>query len=178
MRERCNESERPKAPRRLSVTKNLARAQPAHDLSSSRERSGRRAGAECSRRGNQGAERRSRREKRTRGPPVSRPAACGGRDPGERSRGRARCFARGGEERGSRAVSVLQRPRCRVSVTESPERRPRSEPLEEFRPRPASGRCGVSPLEWGSGRPATEARGKAFPLNDAATSEAERRRAI
>lgn len=94
-----------------------------------------------------------------RGPPVSRPAACGGRDPGDRSRGRARCFARGGKSAESRAVSVSQRPRCRASKTQSPERHPRSEPLEKFRLQPASGRCGVSPLEWG-GRDVGSTAGK------------------
>lgn len=92
-------------------------------------------------------------------------AACGERDPGERSRGRARCFARGGEKRGSRAVSVSQRLRCRVSVTESPERRTRSKLLNEFRHQPASGRCGVSPLEWGA-RDFRSRRGKAFSRED------------
>ena len=37
------------------------------------------------------------------------------------------------------------------------------EPLEEFRPPPASGRCGVSPLEWGRARLRLDRRGKAFP---------------
>ncbi len=43
----------------------------------------------------------------------------------------------------------------------APERRPRSEPLEAFRHQPASGRCGVSPLEWG-GRDADSTAGKIF----------------
>ena len=123
MRERRNESERPKAQRRLSVAKNLAQAQPADEPSLPCERSGRRAGAKCSRRGNQGAKRRSRREKRTRGPPVSRPAACGGARSGRKVAGPRAMFRprrRKARQPSRLRLAATTMPRERIGVTGAP----------------------------------------------------------
>jgi len=91
------------------------------------------------------------------GPPGSR------EQPAERATwrtvGLGRRFAKGGRKapEPSRLRSAATKiPRERNGA---PEGRTRSGPLEESRPQPASGRCGVSPLEWG-GRDADSTAGK------------------
>ena len=77
--------------------------------------------------------------------------------------GRARATnRRRRRERGNRSRLPRSERRSR-SGTQAPQRRFRPFGLEEFRREPASGRCGVSPLEWGARDPGLARGERPFP---------------